>query len=95
MNPFFSISTAKSKVADRLPGTAAKLIAGTIEQSDQVALNNLQIDDNYIILCVARAKTYCSIEIGVESHDLLYRNPFREPLAQHELEADVVAPKEA
>ena len=74
---------------------AAKLIESTLDQSAQVALNNRQIDNGYIILCVARAKTDCSIEIGVESHDLLYRNPFREPLATHELKAYVAAPKEA
>ena len=74
---------------------AAELIEGTIDQSAQVALNNRQIDDGYIILCVARAKTDCSIEIGVESHNLLYRNPFREPLAPHELKADVAESKEA
>ena len=74
---------------------AAELIEGTIDQSTQVELNNRQIDDGYINLCVARAETYCSIDIGVESHDLLYRNPLREPLAPQKLRADVGAPKEA
>ena len=68
---------------------AAKLIESTLDQSAQVALNNRQIDNGYIILCVAGAKTDCSIDIGMESHDLLYRNPFREPLAPHDLRADV------
>ena len=45
---------------------AAKLIKGEVDQRAQVALNNRQINDGYIILCVARAKTNCTIEIGVE-----------------------------
>ena len=73
---------------------AAKLIEGTIDQSTQVALNQRQIDNGYVILCVARAKTDCVLEVGVESHDLLYRNPFCDPLAAHELKADIATPKE-
>ena len=42
-----------------------------------------------IVLCVARAKSDCVIEVGVESHDKLYRNPFLDPLAPHELKADI------
>ena len=33
---------------------AAKLIDGEVDQRRQVALNNRQINDGYIILCVAR-----------------------------------------
>ena len=66
---------------------AAKLIEGEVDQSSQVALNNRQINDGYIILCVARAKTDCILEIGVDSHDKLYRNPFLDPLAPHELKS--------
>ena len=64
---------------------AAKLIKGEVDQRAQVALNKRQINNGYIILCVARAKTDCILEIGVESHDKLYRNPFLDPLAPHEL----------
>jgi ferredoxin len=32
------------------------------------------------------------LEIGVDSHDRLYRNPFRDPLAPHELKADIAKP---
>lgn len=73
---------------------AAKLIEGTIDQRTQVALNQCQIDNGYVILCVARAKTDCVLEVGVESHDLLYRNPFRDPPAAHKVEADLATPKE-
>ncbi len=74
---------------------AAKLISGEVEQRAQVALNNRQINDGYIVLCVARAKTDCIMEIGVDSHDKLYRNPFLDPLEPHELKADIATPKDA
>ena len=74
---------------------AAKLIEGEVDQRAQVALNNRQINDGYVILCVARAKTDCIFEIGVESHDKLYRNPFIDPLAPHELKADIATRKGA
>ena len=74
---------------------AAKLISGEVDQRAQVALNNRQIKDGYIVLCVARAKTDCVLEIGVESHDKLYRNPFLDPLAPHELKADIASIKES
>jgi len=71
---------------------AAKLTAGEIDQRRQVALNNRQINNGYVLLCVARATTDCTLEIGVESHDKLYRNPFLDPLESHELKADVATP---
>jgi len=74
---------------------AAKLIKGEVDQRSQVALNNRQINNGYIILCVARPKTDCTIEIGVESHDKLYRNPFLDPLASHELKADIATQKKS
>lgn len=74
---------------------AAKLIDGSVDQRRQVALNNRQIDQGYVILCVARATSDLTLEVGVESHDKLYRNPFLDPLQPHELKADIAAPKEA
>ncbi|WP_337660398.1 2Fe-2S iron-sulfur cluster-binding protein [Anderseniella sp. Alg231-50] len=71
---------------------AARLIEGEVSQSAQVALNNRQIADGYVILCVARAKSDCTFDIGVESHDKLYRNPFLDPLKPHELKADIATP---
>ncbi len=73
---------------------AAKLINGEVNQAPQVALNNRQINDGYIILCVARPLGDCTLEIGVESHDKLYRNPFLDPLTPHELKADIATPPE-
>ena len=72
---------------------AAKLIKGEVDQRSQVALNNRQINNGYIILCVAKPKTDCTIEIGVDSHDKLYRNPFLDPLASHELKSDIASKK--
>ena len=72
---------------------AAKLIKGEIDQSRQVALNNRQLNDGYVVLCVAQPLTDCTLEIGVESHDTLYRNPFLDPLEPHELKADIATPK--
>lgn len=71
---------------------AAKLIAGEVNQAAQVALNNRQLKDGYIILCVARPLTDCTLEVGTESHDKLYRNPFLDPLAPHELKPDIAKP---
>ena len=73
---------------------AGKLIEGQVDQRAQVALNNRQISDGYVILCVARPMTDCVIEVGVDSHDRLYRNPFLDPLEPHELKADIATPKE-
>ena len=67
---------------------AAKLVYGEVDQRRQVALNNRQINDGYIILCVARPLSNLILEIGVESHDKLYRNPFLDPLKPHELKKD-------
>ncbi len=73
---------------------AAKLIEGEVDQRAQVALNNKQLSDGYVLLCVARPVTDCTFEIGVESHDKLYRNPFATPLAPHELKPGIATPKE-
>lgn len=73
---------------------AAKLTAGDVDQRRQVALNNRQINEGYILLCVARPNGDITLDIGVESHDKLYRNPFLDPLKPHELKADIAGPKE-
>ncbi|CUH45855.1 Ferredoxin I [Ruegeria atlantica] len=73
---------------------AAKLKTGAIDQRRQVALNNRQIANGYVILCVARPTSDITLEIGVESHEKLYRNPFLDPLKPHELKADIATPKE-
>jgi ferredoxin len=74
---------------------AAKLTAGEVDQRRQVALNNRQISNGYVVLCVARPVSDCTLEVGVESHDKLYRNPFLDPLEPHELKPDIATRKEA
>lgn len=58
---------------------AAKLLSGEVDQSAGVALNARQIAAGYVLLCVARPLSDCTLEVGVESHDKLYRNPFKSP----------------
>ena len=81
-------------IRDRCITCAAKLINGEVDQRSQVALNNRQINNGYVILCVARAKTDCTFDIGVESHDKLYRNPFIAPLDPHELKSNIAILKD-
>ena len=71
---------------------AAKLREGQVDQRAQVALNNRQIANGYVILCVARPLGDCTLDVGVDSHDTLYRNPFIDPLEPHELKADIATP---
>ncbi len=68
---------------------AAKLLDGEVDQSEGVALNGRQMYDGYVLLCVARPQIDCTLEVGVESHDKLYRNPFQSPLKPEELKADI------
>lgn len=58
---------------------AAKLVSGKVRQPGATALNRRQSRAGYILLCVARPRTDCVIEEGVESHDVLYQNPFTAP----------------
>lgn len=67
----------------------AKLLDGAVDQSAGVALNGRQIRDGYILLCVARPQSDCTLAVGVESHDKLYRNPFQSPLRPDELKAGI------
>jgi ferredoxin len=73
---------------------AAKVTDGEVDQHDQVALNNRQLNNGYAVLCIARPVSDCTLEVGVDSHDSLYRNPFLDPLAPHELKADIAVPEE-
>ncbi len=68
---------------------AAKLLIGEVDQSEGVALNGRQLHHGYVLLCVARPLSDCTLDVGVESHDKLYRNPFQSPLGPEELKADI------
>lgn len=73
---------------------AAKLLDGKVDQQAAVALNNKQLRDGYILLCVARPLGDCILNTGVESHDTLYRNPFAQPLESDELKPDIATPRD-
>ena len=73
---------------------AAKLLSGEVDQAAAVALNGRQLNDGYILLCVARPLTDCTLEVGVESHDKLYRNPFSSPLRPDELKPGILGSQE-
>ncbi len=68
---------------------AAKLLDGEVDQSEGVALNGRQVSDGYVLLCVARPQSNCTLDVGVDSHDKLYRNPFQSPLRPDELKAGI------
>ena len=55
---------------------AGRLISGKVRQPKGTALNRRQSQAGYILMCVARPKEDCVIEVGVETHSGLYANPF-------------------
>ncbi len=62
---------------------AAKLVEGSVKQPGASALNSRQSKAGYVLLCVARPKSDCVIEEGVESHNELYMNPFTGKLSSN------------
>ena len=70
---------------------AAKLLKGEVDQRRGVALNGRQLADGYVLMCIARPLGDCTLDVGVESHDKLYRNPFQSPLKPDELKPSVLA----
>ena len=58
---------------------AGKLVSGSVRQPKGTALNKRQSQAGYILMCVAQPKEDCVIEVGVETHAGLYRNPFLGP----------------
>ena len=64
---------------------AARLISGSVRQPNGTALNRRQSEAGYVLLCVARPKEDCVLDVGVESHDRLYVNPFASAAATDQL----------
>lgn len=58
---------------------AGLLVSGKVRQPKGTALNRRQNQAGYILMCVARPKEDCVIEVGVETHTDLYANPFSKP----------------
>ncbi len=56
---------------------AGRLLSGAVDQSEQAALKSSQITLGYVLLCVAYPLSDCTLEVGVESQDALYVNPFK------------------
>jgi ferredoxin len=56
---------------------AARLISGSVEQSQAIALKPQQIASGYVLLCVAQPRSDCQFEVGIECQSELYINPFR------------------
>ncbi|ASJ72860.1 2Fe-2S iron-sulfur cluster-binding protein [Granulosicoccus antarcticus] len=65
---------------------AAKMISGSVRQPQATAINKRQSSEGYVLLCVARPKEDCVFDVGVESHDRLYTNPFASAAAVDQLE---------
>lgn len=64
---------------------AAKLVSGKVQQPNAAALKKRQENEGYVLLCVARPREDCVLEVGVESHDNLYQNPFAQSTASDAL----------
>ncbi len=65
---------------------AAKLISGKVKQPNGTAINKRQSKKGYVFRCVERPQEDCVIDVGVESHDDLYINPFSISNAQDLIE---------
>lgn len=64
---------------------AARMISGSVRQPKGTALNKRQSEAGYVLLCVARPKEDCVFDVGVETHDKLYVNPFASGAAAEQL----------
>ncbi|MEM0943285.1 MAG: 2Fe-2S iron-sulfur cluster-binding protein [Pseudomonadota bacterium] len=58
---------------------AARKLSGKVVQPKGTALNRRQSQAGYVLLCVARPRSDVVLEVGVESHNELYQNPFERP----------------
>lgn len=67
---------------------AARLVEGKVRQPGATAINARQSRAGYVLLCVARPKSDVVLDVGVDSHGDLYRNPFagadRESVERHD-----------
>ena len=51
---------------DRVQVVLEKCVDGTIEQEDQMFLDDAQVEEGYILTCVAKPKSDCTIETDKE-----------------------------
>jgi ferredoxin len=45
-----------------------KLIKGTIDQSEQIFLSDRQMEEGYVLLCVAKPTSDCTLEVELENY---------------------------
>jgi ferredoxin len=56
---------------------AARLLQGEIDQPRAIALKPAQVQQGYVLLCVASPLSDCYLEVGMDVQSELYPNPFR------------------
>ena len=45
-----------------------KIVSGTVDQSEQMFLSNKQIAEGYILTCVAKPTSDCTIEVELDQY---------------------------
>lgn len=56
---------------------AARLLDGRVDQPGAVALSPAQRAEGFILPCVARPRSDCTLRVGAESQRALFVHPFR------------------
>ncbi|MBD2182288.1 2Fe-2S iron-sulfur cluster-binding protein [Aerosakkonema funiforme] len=46
----------------------AKIVSGTVDQSEQMFLSEKQISEGYVLTCVAKPTSNCILEIELENY---------------------------
>ncbi|MFB2919233.1 MULTISPECIES: 2Fe-2S iron-sulfur cluster-binding protein [Aerosakkonema] len=46
----------------------AKIVSGTVDQSEQMFLSEKQISEGYVLICVAKPTSNCILEIELEDY---------------------------
>lgn len=45
-----------------------KIVSGTVEQSEQIFLSEKQISEGYVLTCVAKPTSDCTLEVELENY---------------------------
>ncbi|NBC16021.1 MAG: 2Fe-2S iron-sulfur cluster binding domain-containing protein [Bacteroidetes bacterium] len=56
---------------------AARLLDGAVDQSEGTALRPAQKAEGYVLLCIARPRSDCVIEVGADGQQDLFTNPLK------------------